>query len=100
MADFIRCSICVSDIPKSALKQAKNGKLYLGIVVCEKKEEDQFGNTHYIAVSQTKEERDAKAPRVYIGDGKAYIPTAAAPSVDNLDDLPTAEVEDIDDLPF
>lgn len=97
MAEFIRCSICLSDIPREAIKQAENGKKYLGVVICKKKEVDQFGNTHYIALSQSKEEREAKAARVYIGDGKEYIPNAVAPSVEEIENLPPASV---DDLPF
>ena len=96
MADFIRCSICVSDIPKDSIKRANNGKAYLNIVVCEKKEADQFGNTHYIAISQTKEERDSGAKRVYIGEGKAHTPSA--PTMEDIDNAPA--VEDISDLPF
>ena len=31
---------------------------------------DQYGNNASIWISQTKEERDAKAPKVYLGNGK------------------------------
>jgi len=87
----------LSDIPREAIKQADNGKKYLSIVVCKKKEADQFGNTHYIALSQSKEEREAKAARVYIGDGKEYILKAVAPTVEDVENLPSASD---DDLPF
>lgn len=97
MADFIRCSLCLTDIPKEAIRKAENGKLYLSIVVCEKKEADQYGNTHYIALSQTKEQREAGEKRVYLGDGKAYVP--ATPKVEDVDAMPAAGAE-VDDLPF
>lgn len=97
MADFIRCSLCLTDIPKEAIRKAENGKLYLSIVVSEKKEADQYGNTHYIALSQTKEQREAGEKRVYLGDGKAYVP--ATPKVENVEAMPAAGVE-VDDLPF
>ena len=51
---------------------------------------DQYGNNASIWVSQTKEERDAKAPKVYIGNGKVIydsdMPRQNAPEVPT--DLP------------
>ena len=35
MAEFITGSICVSDIPKSAIKKADNGKLYINYPMIE-----------------------------------------------------------------
>lgn len=98
MAQFINCSICVSDIPKESIKRANNGKAYLNIVVVEKKEVDAYGNTHYLAISQTKEEREAQTKRVYIGDGKAYQPAPSTPTAEEIDNLPP--IEEYSDLPF
>ena len=101
MADFITASICVSDIPKDAIKVANNGKKYISIVIAESNEVDQYGNTHYIYMSQTKEEREAKAKRTYIGNGKGYQPQRQAPvSVEDVENMPTANEIDTSDLPF
>lgn len=101
MADFITASICVSKIPKESIKVAENGQKYISIVIAESNEPDQYGNTHYIVMSQTKEQREAKEKRVYIGNGKSYQPKAAAPvSADKVADMPQASQEDVDSLPF
>ena len=102
MADFITASICVSDIPREAIKVAENGKNYISIVIAEMKEENEYGNTHYIYLSQTKEERDAKAKRTYIGNGKAYKPKEATPPVtaEAVAEMPPISEAEAVDLPF
>lgn len=99
MADFITGSICVSDIPKSAIKKANNGKLYISIVVAERKEVGSYGETHTIFMSQTKEERDAKMAKCYIGSGQAYQPQPEVVTAADIENLPSAEVQE-SDLPF
>lgn len=99
MADFITASICVSKIPREAIKVAENGQKYISIVVAEGKEPDAYGNTHYITLSQTKEQREAKEKKVYIGNGKAYQPKTSAPvSAEDIAAMPS--VTEADDLPF
>ncbi len=64
-------SVCLSDIPQENIKRhERNGKLYVNLFVADKKEEDQYGYNAFVAVSQTKEEREAKAPTVYCGNAK------------------------------
>lgn len=72
MSDLINMSICVSDIAKSKIKQAENGKKYMNITVAKRREADSYGNTHTVFMSQSKEEREAKTDRVYIGIGKGF----------------------------
>lgn len=99
MADFITASICVSKIPREAIKVAENGQKYISIVIAEGKEPDAYGNTHYITLSQTKEQREAKEKKVYIGNGKAYQPKTSAPvSAEDIAAMPS--VTEADDLPF
>lgn len=102
MADFITASICVSDIPREAIKVAENGKKYISIVIAEYNDGvNTYGNTHYICMSQTKEEREAKAKRTYIGNGKAYQPKASAPvTTQSIEKMPSISEVEADDLPF
>ena len=92
-------NICLSDIDKSKIFTAKNSKKYLSVVVTERKEVDQFGNDLVVYVSQSKDERDNRAQKNYIGNGKTYgeKPTTAqqqeAPQ-------PQPQEEETDDLPF
>ena len=70
---MIVTSICLSDLPKDRITTSeKNGKKYISLVIDERKEADNYGNTHTAYVNQTKEERDAKTPKCYVGNGKEY----------------------------
>ena len=72
MGQLINISICLSDLPKESITTfEKNGKKYINLVVDEKKEPGQYGKTHSVYVSQSKEEREAKTAKVYVGHGKA-----------------------------
>jgi len=86
---MIVASICASDIPKDAITiSEKNGKKYFSIVIDERKQPDNYGNTHSVTLNQTKEQRDAKTPKVYVGNGKEYNfnKPAAKPDYEQLPD--------------
>jgi hypothetical protein len=97
MATFYTGSICLSDIPKEKITEAKNGKKYLNLTLWVNDTADQYGNIGSIQVSQTKEQRDAQEKKQYIGNFKqpqgvaqGTIPASAttASSADTNDDLP------------
>ncbi len=96
---MIRVSICLSDLPKDKITTASNNKKYLELIVDERREPDQYGNTHYVYVSQSKEEREAKTGKLYVGNGKEHKFT-------NSPKPPAEEPQHIkgkdepDDLPF
>jgi len=73
---LISVSICLSDIPKDKIKEAKNGKKYTNIIVANRKEVSQYGETHTVFMSQDKKERDAEIDKVYIGGGKEFTQSA------------------------
>lgn len=83
MAQLITGSICLSDIPKDKIQIGKNGKKYLNICISELQNVSPYGDTHTIYVSQSAMDRQAKAPKTYIGHGKNYAaaqaPQAAPP---------------------
>lgn len=93
---MITISICLSDLPKDKIKEGKNGKKYINLVLSERKEVGKFDETHTLTVSRTKEERDAQTPAMYVGSGKEYKPLPSAPQ--NIDELPPAQ--NVNDLPF
>ena len=70
---MIVLNICLSDLPKEAIHEGKNGKKYINLVCDERKEVGQYGDTHSISLSQSKEERQIKTPKVYVGSGKEFI---------------------------
>lgn len=70
---MIVLNICLSDLPKEAIHEGKNGKKYINLVCDERKEIGQYGDTHSISLSQSKEEREAKTLKLYVGSGKEFI---------------------------
>ncbi len=93
-----RFSICLSDLPKEKMKKADNGKIYINLVAGEKREKDQYGQDVYVAVDQSKEEREANEKRIYVGGGWAVKPVAAV-SPDSVSDMAPVDPAK-DDLPF
>jgi len=96
-ADIINFSICLSDLDKSKLKKADNGKIYLNGVINLRKEADKYGNNLTISFPKTKEEREAKIDTVYInGNAKAVIFEEGG----NQPTFTNSEVTESDDLSF
>ena len=69
MAGIIKTSINLTAIPKDKIIVGKKGK-YLPIAISVNDEPDQFGNQGPVVVDQTKEEREAKAAKTYLGNAK------------------------------
>ena len=69
MASIIKTSIDLNKIPKDKIYVGKKGK-YLPITITLNNEPDQFGNQGPVVVEQTKDERDAKAAKTYLGNVK------------------------------
>ena len=101
MASIIKTSINLNAIPKDRIFVGKKGK-YLPITITLNDEPDQFGNQGPVVVEQTKEERDAKAAKTYLGNVKVVWTNGknvdTAPRDNNSAPAPApAEAED---LPF
>ena len=105
MASIIATSINLNKIPKDKIIAGAKGK-YLPITITLNDELDQFGNNGPVVVQQTKEERDAKTEKVYLGNvkvvwtndnnvGVAPKEGQAAPQA-----APAAAATVSDDLPF
>jgi len=102
MASIIKASINLNNIPKDKIYAGKKGK-YLPITITLNDELDQFGNQGPVVVEQTKEERDAKAPKTYLGNVKVVWTNGQ-----NVDTAPrdmnsapaSAPAAAEDDLPF
>ena len=102
MASIIKTSINLNEIPKDKIINGKKGK-YLPITITLNDEVDQFGNQGPVCVDQTKDERDAKTAKTYLGNAKVVWTNGTnvepAPR-DNQQAAPApAKVED-NDLPF
>lgn len=105
MASIINFSIDLTKIPKDKIIDGKKGK-YLPVTLTLNDELDNFGNNGPVIVAQSKEERDAKTPKVYLGNAKVNWTNGQNVDVAPRDGQPQrqaapapAPVEDID-LPF
>lgn len=69
MASIYSASIDLSIIDKSKITE-KNGKKYYNIQITLKDEADQYGQILSITENQSKEERESKTAKKYLGNGK------------------------------
>jgi hypothetical protein len=102
MAGIIKGSINLSEIPKDKIIVGKKGK-YLPISITVNDEEDQFGNFGPIIVEQTKEERESKTARKYLGNVLVVWSNGTfpdAPKFDGPKAAPAAAPVKDEDLPF
>ena len=98
MASIIATSIDLTKIPKDKIIEGKKGK-YLPITITLNDDVDQFGNNGPVVVQQSKEERETKTEKVYLGNVKVVWTNgdnvAAAPR-----DGQPQQAAPVDDLPF
>ena len=95
MGKIINIKVDVTKLDKNKFFVGKKGT-YANITVAENMDgESEYGDTHYVFESQSKEERDAKTPKNYLGNGKEFVfnggTTASAPVTADMDD---------EDIPF
>lgn len=101
MAGIIKANINLNNIPKEKIYKGKKGN-YLTLAITVNDEPDQFGNQGPVIVDQTKEEREAKAEKTYLGNVKVVWTNGTFPEP-NFDDSPQkqpAPKVEADDLPF
>ena len=102
MASIIKTSINLNNIPKDKIYAGKKGK-YLPITITLNDEVDQFGNQGPVVVEQTKEEREAKAEKTYLGNVKVVWTNGSNVDVaprDNQSAPAPAPAAAEEDLPF
>jgi len=77
---IISASIDLNKIEKSRIIEGKNGAKYYNIDIIVNDEKNQFGQDTSISTALTKEEREAKAKKNFIGNGKTVFSKADAPT--------------------
>jgi hypothetical protein len=97
MSAITNFSINLEAIPKELIVKGKKGS-YVNLTMFQN-DETKYGNNASISLSQSIEDREAKSPKVYLGNGKVVWVSP--------DNVSTAEREDAgskttpsDDLPF
>ena len=101
MAVIINGSINLSKIPKDKIIDGKNGK-YLPFTVTVNDELDQFGNQGPVVVAQTKEERENKEQRTFLGNVNVAWTNGKIEKLKKQDEEPAAPQAQpaSSDLPF
>tara|TARA_R100001440_G_scaffold1340_1_gene4459 strand:- start:9616 stop:9966 length:351 start_codon:yes stop_codon:yes gene_type:complete len=106
MAQIINTSINLTVIPKHKIIDGKKGK-YLPITITLNDEPDQFGNDGPVTVAQTKDERESKEAKTYLGNAKVVWDNGQLVASRNENQSApafrsekTQEVKQDDDLPF
>jgi hypothetical protein len=104
MASIIKANINLNDIPKEKIYKGKKGN-YLGITITINDEVDNYGNQGPVVVEQTKEERDAKVAKIYLGNIKVVWTNGTNVATAPRDDQGQAQsitpaASEPDDLPF
>lgn len=97
MSVLISASIDLAKIDKTKIFE-KDGKKWLNIQVSINDQTDQYGNNVSISINQTKEERDNKANRTYLGNGKVVYINGMVKVAEKQDNAPQNANDD--DLPF
>lgn len=105
MASIISANIDLTKIDKSKIYEGKKGKYY-PISVVLNDEPGQYGDSGYIMTEQTKDERDAKMQKQYLGNVKVVwtngqnVNTAERSQQMEMQQQAPAAAEPEPDLPF
>ena len=99
MASIIKTSINLDQIDKSKIYVGKKGK-YLPITITINDEADQFGNQGPVIVQQTKEEREAKKSKNYLGNGNVVWTDGNIVKAEREEAKEVVQEAETSDLPF
>tara|TARA_R100000908_G_C3708541_1_gene116089 strand:+ start:243 stop:560 length:318 start_codon:yes stop_codon:yes gene_type:complete len=105
MSVLINASMRVDKLPKEKFIKGKDGAVWYNVTISVS-DETRFGNNVAITDSQTKEERDAKKQKTYLGNGKVVwtdgnVVLAEKENTDHIvAGTESAYVKEKSDLPF
>ena len=98
MAGLVNVSLDLSKIDKTKVKDGK----YLNAIVAIGDDTNQYGQNASMYISQSKEEREAKNARTYIGNGKVVWNDGNIVNAERVEQVTNSEQNpqrnDIDDL--
>lgn len=100
MSALINVSLRVDKLPKEKFVQGKDGAVYYNFTINVNDESNQFGQNVSATDSQTKEERDAKKPKSYLGNGTVVWTNGTIQLAEKKEGVATKEVVGDDSLPF
>ena len=98
MGALINVSLRVDKLPKEKFVSGKDGAVYYNFTIGVNDESNQWGQNVSLTDSQTKEEREAKKPKTYLGNGNVVWTDGNIKVADKKVEVTAKEVES--DLPF
>jgi hypothetical protein len=98
MGSLINLSLRVDKLPKEKFVQGKDGAVYYNFTISVNDDSNQFGQNVGATDSQTKEEREAKKPKSYIGNGNVVWTDGTIKTAEKRQEPTKAEIAS--DLPF
>ena len=98
MGALINVSLRVDKLPKEKFVSGKDGAVYYNFTIGVNDDSNQYGQNVSATDSQTKEEREAKKPKTYLGNGNVVWTDGNIKVADKKAEATAKEVES--DLPF
>jgi hypothetical protein len=99
MSTLINGSIRVDKLPKEKFVKGKDGAVYYNFTIAIQ-DETRYGNNVAFTDSQTKEEREAKKPKTYLGNGSVFWTDGKITVAEREENKSHAKEPTTDDLPF
>jgi len=100
MSAIATVSIDLNKLDKSKIIEGKNGAKYYNLNVSLNDVTDQYGNNMQVTEPQTKEQRDAKTPRIFYGNGKVFWTDGKCTAAEKKNTVSANVTPKVDDLPF
>ena len=99
MSAITNFSINLEAIPKDLIVKGKKGS-YINLTMFQN-DETKYGNNASISLSQSQEDREAKNPKVYLGNGKVvWVSDDNVSTAEREDAQSTQSTDSSSDLPF
>ena len=99
MGAIINYSLRVDKLPKEKFIAGKDGAVYVNLTMSVN-DETRYGNNASIMISQTQEEREAKKPRNYIGNGQVVWTDGNIVKAEREEAKEVVQEAETSDLPF
>jgi hypothetical protein len=100
MSALMNVSLRVDKLPKEKFVAGKDGAVYYNFTIGVNDEANQWGQNVSLTDSQTKEEREAKKPKNYIGNGNVVWTDGNIVAVKKEQNIAEKAQTVSDDLPF
>ena len=99
MGALINVSLRVDKLPKEKFVSGKDGAVYYNFTIGVNDDSNQYGQNVSATDSQTKEEREAKKPKTYLGNGNVVWTDGNIKVADKKVEVTAKELVE-DSLPF